>query len=98
MTSMLCRDFIILVIKTSGMKIKFGWGSLAIVGIGIPMTGFGQTTTGGGLASGIHGLQGTLDQVFQTMLGLSGSLTGVGRAWLLLVRFGISLLRCGRVC
>ena len=62
------------------MKGKFVLGLLAVVGVVIPVTGFGQATAGGGLASGIHGLQGTLDQVFQTMLGLSGSLTGVGES------------------
>jgi conjugative transposon TraJ protein len=34
----------------------------------------------GGVASSIAGLQGTLNQVFQTMLGKCGELVGVGRA------------------
>jgi len=62
------------------MKGKFVLGVLAVVGIVIPVTAFGQAPASGGLASGIQGLQGTLDEVFQKMLGLSGSLTGIGES------------------
>lgn len=47
-----------------------------------------------GLASGIQGLQGTLNQVFETMLGMCGSLTGIGES---LAGFGAVLYISYRV-
>lgn len=54
----------------------------AVLATGLPVAGFAQTGNGGagGLASGIQGLQATLDQVFTTMLGMCGSLTGIGQS------------------
>jgi conjugative transposon TraJ protein len=53
---------------------------LLMLAVVMPAIGYGQTTSGRGLASSIQGLQGTLDQVFQTMLGMCGSLTSVGQS------------------
>ena len=73
---------------------KMLYGLLAAIGVSLPGIGLGQTSGGGGLASSIQGLQGTLNQVFETMLGMCGSLTGVGQS---LAGFGAILYISYRV-
>ena len=60
---------------------KIEYSLLAAIGTVVPTISFAQpTSTGSGIASSIQGLQGTLNQVFQTMLGMCGSLTSIGQS------------------
>jgi conjugative transposon TraJ protein len=62
------------------MRWKCLVGLLAGAGMLLPGVLQAQDTGGTGLASDIAGLQGTLNQVFQTMLGHCGELIGVGQS------------------
>jgi len=50
------------------------------VGMLLPVLGQAQATGSTGLAGDIQGLQGTLNQVFQTMVGKCGELVGIGQS------------------
>jgi conjugative transposon TraJ protein len=55
-------------------------GLLGILCLCLPLIGLAQDeSTSSGVATSIGGLQATLDQVFQTMLGKCGELIGVGQ-------------------
>ena len=53
---------------------------LAGMGMLLPFAGFAQDPGQGSLATNLAGLQGTLNTVFQTMLGKCGELVGVGQS------------------
>jgi conjugative transposon TraJ protein len=53
---------------------------LAGVAIALPMLSWAQDNPPGGVADNIHGLQTTLESVYDTMIQKCGELTGIGRS------------------
>ncbi len=61
------------------MKKWVGMAVMAELVVLAPLAGWAQTNSGS-VSGMLAGLQGTLNQAFQTMLGKSGALIGIGRA------------------